>query len=312
MSTSTPGPFAVFVVGSPRSGTTLMGALIGSCANVTDLGEYGGFYLSHAVARQELNTMPTPYLTEYLSSLGRHSEAFARSVALGNDASCYVDSTPWNMLVAAELARQMPDAVFVLMLRHYGGVVQSLARSDIAKHSWVGRNWRERASVWRDVYEHVGDLPVDRTIPIGYEALCGDPSGTIGTLKGALRDRGILADTMDPRMLTISHATDPGHARPVIGRQDGDGAVSVRAIPPWDPGAWSGSIRLEVEAEVLDVDAMLRSRFPSEYWTPPEGPVEAEVLDVDAMLRSRFPSEYWTPPEGPVEAAREVAVPGAR
>ncbi|GAA3818568.1 hypothetical protein GCM10022226_43860 [Sphaerisporangium flaviroseum] len=271
MSKSISSPFAVFVLGSPRSGTTLMGALIGSCSNVADLGEYGGFYLSHAVAHEELGTMPTPYLADYLSSLREHSEVFAQSVALAGNASCYVDSTPWNLLVAHELARQLPDAVFVLMLRHYGGVVQSLARSDVSKHSWAGRNWRERAAVWRNVYQHALDLPMDRTIPVGYEALCREPAGTIGTLKNALRARGVMADTMDLGMLAISHATDPRHARPVIGRRSGDGAVAVRPIRTWDPSGWSRSIRQEVEEEVADVDAMLRSRFPSAYWTPSGG-----------------------------------------
>jgi hypothetical protein len=56
----------VFVVGSPRSGTTLAGALLGSAAGVSDLGEYAGYYFCHRTGPGELLPMPAKGMPRYV------------------------------------------------------------------------------------------------------------------------------------------------------------------------------------------------------------------------------------------------------
>ncbi len=61
------GTRALFVLGSPRSGTTLIGSYLASGARVLDLGEYGGFHLAHTVAPATLGAMPGSHRAEYLA-----------------------------------------------------------------------------------------------------------------------------------------------------------------------------------------------------------------------------------------------------
>src|SRR5437016_3417331 len=109
----------IFIVGSPRSGTTLIGNYVGSCPSVCSLGEYGGFYFSYGIAVREFRQMPTPYKDQYINELQEHALLFANKIALDHNSQFYSDSTPWNMLIAKELADALPNAIFILTLRHY-------------------------------------------------------------------------------------------------------------------------------------------------------------------------------------------------
>jgi hypothetical protein len=130
----------IFVVGSPRSGTTLIGNYLGSAASVLNAGEYRALYLAHGAlpiqlsAAYRLNGMVpetwVPYRDRYVEEVRRHAAEFIERAAIEQGCTAYCDSFPRNVLIGERLGELFPNAMFVLTLRHYTGVIQSLLRLD--------------------------------------------------------------------------------------------------------------------------------------------------------------------------------------
>jgi len=253
----------------------MMGALIGSGPGVTQLGEYGGFYLAYEIAREELGRMPNPFLAQYFRSLRDHAISFATSIASEENSAFFIDSTPWNLLIADELAHDLTGAIFILMLRHYSGVVQSLSRSDPSTYPWVGTTWKERAKVWSRFYGHAGELPFDRTVVVSYDKLCSSPGSALEELSLRLAAFQVDVESFDLSALATSHATNPCDQRPVLAHER-EGGYVTRPIASWDPQSWPTWMNKAIEPIVAGTDALLRQLFPVDYispahWVTPSG-----------------------------------------
>src|SRR5712692_4123414 len=94
----------LLVVGSPRSGATLIGALLGSGPRVVNIGEYFGYYFCHRVALSEIGGVPTVEGTKYLAERQRYAHDFPKRQALQRKASWFVASAPWTLLDARRVA----------------------------------------------------------------------------------------------------------------------------------------------------------------------------------------------------------------
>ncbi len=260
-------PRAVFVLGVPRSGTTLIGNYLGSPPGVENFAEYGGFYLAHSIAPNVVGRIPGFHHDAYLAELAGHARDFAERVTAEHGRAWYLDHTPWNLEVAARLAEAVPDALFVLMLRHYAGNILSLHRFD-----WGGESWADSARIWATLCGQMLYLPADRLIPVGYDALAAEPEQTLGDLATALDKHGFPVADLDPGVLTLSHAAIIGEPRPVIGvTGNGDGTVTgMRPISSFDADRWSGDIHAEVWPVVADMHFELLRRFPGAYRCPPQ------------------------------------------
>lgn len=63
-------PRPIFVLGSHRSGTTLLGAYLTSSPEVCDMGEYIGYFLAHQIAKDAAKSIITyPHVERYISEL---------------------------------------------------------------------------------------------------------------------------------------------------------------------------------------------------------------------------------------------------
>jgi len=195
-------PRALFVLGVPRSGTTLIGNYLGSAPGALNLAEYGGFYVAHSVVPAVIERIPGFHHADYLAEIREHARAFAERVAAGQQCSWYVDHTPWNLEVAGRLATDPGDALFVLMLRHYAGNILSLRR-----FPWGGDSWADTARLWATLCGRAIDLPQDRLVVVGYDALTAEPGPTLAALTADLGSRGFPAAGLDQRLLAVSHAT---------------------------------------------------------------------------------------------------------
>lgn len=258
-----PRPRALFVLGVPRSGTTLIGNYLGSPAGVLNFAEYGGFYVAHSMARAVIERIPGHHHEEYLAELRHHARTFAERLAAENGCGWYVDHTPWNLEIAAGLAQDPPDAVFVLMLRHYSGNILSLRR-----FPWAGETWTDNAQLWVSLCSQIISLPEDRVIPVGYDALAEQPEQTLASLAASLGKHGFPTADLDQRLLTVSHAAIIGEPRPVIGAS-GDGTTRLQPVRSLDAERWSGDIHAEVWPIVRDMHVELLRRFPGTYRCPP-------------------------------------------
>ncbi|MBF9130300.1 sulfotransferase [Plantactinospora sp. S1510] len=257
----------IFVLGSPRSGTTLAGAWLGSHPSVYAMGEYSAFVFAYATAPAGYTRTRPPYAQRYLRELQSHAAEFAGRLAAERGARFFCDSTPWNLLVADTLAELYPSARFVLTLRHYSGVIQSLERSYLRRYLWAGATPVERASIWVAVYERAAALPADRTTVFSYDELCADPGGTVARWRSALARVGVDPAGLDDRVFLRSHASGSDDHRRTVATGTG-GRVRFAPIPSIDPLRWSETLDTEVRPVVGEVDRMLRQRF-AEYATPP-------------------------------------------
>jgi len=257
-------PRALFVLGVPRSGTTLIGNYLGSAPGVLNFAEYGGFYVAHSVATAVIERIPGHYHTEYLAELRRHTRTFAERIARAQGCAWYLDHTPWNLEIAAALAMDPADALFVLMLRHYSGTILSLRR-----FAWAGDSWEDNARLWVALCGKIIDLPAERLIPVSYDALAAEPDVTLASLAGALGQHGYPVDDLDPAMLGLSHAAIIGEPRPVIGAAEDGQVVGLSPISSFDADRWSGDIHDRVWPIVMDTHFELLRLFPRSYCCPP-------------------------------------------
>lgn len=171
----------IFIVGQPRTGTTLIERVVTSHSEIASAGELQQFYLS----MRRLSRVSTP---------GRHTAALVKeavqldSTHLGTaygeatrkhaDRSRYfVDKMPINFLYVPLIARALPNAKFIHLTR---GAMDSCFASfkqlfaDTYLHSYdleeMARHfvrYHELMKVWRD-------LLGDRMLEVSYEATVSD------------------------------------------------------------------------------------------------------------------------------------------
>lgn len=275
---TTTKPRALFVLGVPRSGTTLIGNYLGSAPTVENLAEYGGFYVAHSMAPNVIQRIPGYHHDAYLSELREHARTFAERMADASGCAWYLDHTPWNLEVAGRLAADVPDALFVVMLRHYAGNILSLHR-----FPWAGDTWADAARLWATLCGQILYLPQDRLIAVGYDALAQHPEQTLAGLIAALGRHDFPVADLDPRILTKSHAAIIGEPRPVIGIAQNGNSGGLRPVRSFDAERWSGDIHAEVWPVVADMHFELMRRFPGIYSCPPP-PNSLRVHDVTKGL----------------------------
>lgn len=277
-------PRALIVLGAPRSGTTLLGNYLGSGPGVLNLGEYGGFHLAHNIARSTIGAIPGPFREPYLTELAAHARGFAERLASEQRCGWYCDATPWNINAAGALSEQLPDAVFVLTLRHYSGTVQSLRRSHAGGFAWAGATWAESAALWARCYSVTNALPPERTIAVAFEALAAEPGSTLSIVRTRLQEQGFDCSALDSRQLAISHAPPlRSGSRPTIGILRA-GEIELQPIPSFDPDRWSGDIHRIVWPAVRDVHRELQQQFKGIYRSPPRPSGLRAHDDVDGSI----------------------------
>lgn len=255
-------------VGSPRSGTTLIGEYIGSHPDVLYLGEYAGYYFAYHLTEWAYRRLPFKYKDRFLDEIKDQVEAFPCKTALQENMSWYYDSAPLNALVIDRILASSKRALFVVAIRHYTGVIQSLSRSYEEGYEWAGSTWADRAAVWSDFYSNIVGLPPERTLVFSYDKLCSNPGVAIRELNEGLCACGIDAEQLDVAVFEDSHATSEAFNRPTLRFRTGDSKARFRSIPSFDPDAWTEEIASQVEAVVEETDHAMRQRFPEAYVDP--------------------------------------------
>ena len=194
----------VFVVGSPRSGTTFLAGAIGSLPGFVDLGEVAPL----KAAIPGLYAEPDE---EAARRIRRILTATRRLALVGGRRS--VEQTPETAFVSRAAALAFPEARFVHIIRDGRDVVCSLLERGWLRAGRAGgddaglpygaepRFWvepgrrrefsaasdpRRAAWAWRRYVSAACGAPSERLCELRYESLAADPETTAGQLAGFL------------------------------------------------------------------------------------------------------------------------------
>lgn len=176
------GPRPIFIVGMPRSGTSLVEQILGAHPDVTPLGEIPD--LRDAV-NDHWPEQSAPYLTDDMldAIAGQYREA---TEAKAPGAAWITDKAPLNFRWVGLLARAMPDAVVVNVARRPEATCWSIYKLHFSTsgHAY-GYNLSDLGGMYR-LYEALVDVWHERfpgaVFDLDYDALTDAPEAHITAL----------------------------------------------------------------------------------------------------------------------------------
>ncbi len=226
----------IFSIGCMRSGTTVVGAFIGTAPSVLNVGELGAFYFSTYTAQHKYAKAPSKFKQQYLDLLKTQSQSFIEKICRENGVEKFVEDTPWNTRIIPELEAIFPNAIYIMSVRHYAGVIQSMRTSWTNGYTWAGPTDVERASLWAEFNDYIDLLPKERTVFISYDRLCAEPEVTLTDLEAMLLQLNI-SGPFDRSIFSVTHASKSDRPTPII--KDESGSLVYRPIPTINPLRWS-------------------------------------------------------------------------
>jgi hypothetical protein len=181
------GAGLVFVIGMPRSGTSLVEQILARHDRVTGIGE-SDVVLQTVTALE--NERKAPFHTfchdhhpETLDQLGRTIERAMRDRA--PEADVIVDKTPLNFLFAGLIHLALPAARIV----HTRRDLRDTGLSCYEQYFTSGQEWSfdladigHYAAAYRSLMNHWGSQLADEILDLDYETLVSDPDNTIRAL----------------------------------------------------------------------------------------------------------------------------------
>lgn len=181
----------VFVVGCPRSGTTVLGRCLGEHSQIASAEEslvllplwriYADLYSVTSITR-------TAHLAEYVTAeelheaLGTTADKIFLGLLQKQKKSMYLDHTPWYGLIAHFIKVLFPDAKFIHVLRDGRQVVRSLGMSYEKGFLWAGEDFETRTRVWSTTTGLIEDALsyyTDDVITVNYKSLCVSPESVL-------------------------------------------------------------------------------------------------------------------------------------
>ena len=172
----------VFIVGMPRSGTSLTEQILASHSRVFGAGELPFWDLAYmTIRRSELNGQPGADPTAAARIPGLAAEYLERLTSLNDGALRVIDKMPANFLYAGLIHAAFPRARIIHMQRHPIDTCLSIYfqnffqmgpyANDLDNLAHYYREYRRIMNHWRSV------LPATALLEIPYEALIEDQEG---------------------------------------------------------------------------------------------------------------------------------------
>ena len=245
----------IFIVGLPRSGTTLVEMVITTTGKVTAMGELstvprvtaaairddmnrGHMKHRHAWARRWRDEAFTEAAQFYLDDVARR--------AGGTCPERFVDKLPGNMFYLGEIALLFPNARIIRMHRHPLDTCASLYMGRFTgghkytfRPDWLAEAWL----AYKDAGDHLTTMMPNPVLDVDYEAFVSDPEPQIRRLLD------FLGLEWDPACLTPG-----GDGYTTITRSRGQvrSAINTRAVGRWR--RYKNRIGPIAEALGIDID----------------------------------------------------------
>lgn len=183
----------IFVVGCPRSGTTLVGSCLAAHPQLKG-SEESLFLLClwqiFSDLHQGNNNRHWSPLSNYINAsdiltyMGNFSDNVLSSLC--PNTKRYVDHTPWYILLIPFIKNLYPDCIFVHVIRNGIDVVNSLTVSYSNGFKWCGSDLKTRSKLWSDLVTIGKDfgstLSSSEYIELHYEDLVTQPESEIKKL----------------------------------------------------------------------------------------------------------------------------------
>lgn len=170
------GPRPVFIVGLPRSGTTLLSAILSAHPMVSAAGEQ---MLVPALA---LGPARSAILAGHAGD-GRFQAWYQAAIGdLAGSARAVVDKLPANAEHVGAILAAMPDALIVHIERDLKDTAVSIHMRDFDFGCGFARTPEHIGTYARQISDHLAHWrrrAPDRVLYLGYEALVADPVGTL-------------------------------------------------------------------------------------------------------------------------------------
>jgi Sulfotransferase family len=250
-------PIPIFVLGPPRSGTTLMGKYIGSCKKVCNLIEYPGFYIASKIGPSFQRKVKVEYKADLYKAFFDRATVFAADQVRHEGREAYVDSNPFNFEIIKDLQREIKPAIFIIMLRDYRGVISSLERSYKAGYLWAGKNDGERAKLYHRFYRYLKEVDnLEDVIFLNYDHLCKNPNEILNEFEQQFYEklktlfkvqnpekewefnRQILCESHAPTYSTSMSNTGSSLLRAFSGSENDDGTFTLNSINSYNMDDW--------------------------------------------------------------------------
>lgn len=245
----------VFVVGSPRSGTTVLGKCLAAHQGLA--GDEESLFLLHlweifAQRHQGLFRKGWAPLRGFLSAeelldeMGRFSDRIFGTLCRRLGKPRIVDHTPVYGLLAPFINALHPDAVYIHIIRDGRAVVSSLVNSAAQGFKWADGEVESLGAMWSDIVsttrERCRDLGDGRYIEVRYEDLCSEPERVLRSLCTHLSLAWSDA-VLTP--LSQSHAR-PARAEFTLAQaRDGQFALTPRSVHVGWEAMWSPQSRTQ-------------------------------------------------------------------
>ena len=186
-------PAPIFIIGLPRTGSTLVERILAAHSRAVALGELTtlGLMMNRAAGVGEAQFYPAPraLVNSKVIDWGQVGRAYrTEAKPFAPTADFVIDKLPQNWTLAGAMALAFPDARIVHVHREpmdalfgayrmlFGGEHRwSYAQEDLARHH---RNYETGMAHWRSVLG-------ERLIEVEYETLVRDPQAGIGRLLAA-------------------------------------------------------------------------------------------------------------------------------
>ncbi|MET0360606.1 MAG: sulfotransferase [Sphingobium sp.] len=192
---SRPGAGPTFIMGLPRSGSTLLERMLGQHSQVQSLGELQYFGQALVAAfHKAMGRMPTGKEELIRRSVDCDVAAIgdaylSMAPPLRNGTSHFIDKLPINFLYAGLIARALPSARLVHIRRHPLDLCFAMFKTmfgDAYPFSYSLEELGAYYHAYDKLMAHWRRALGDRLIEIDYEDLVGAPGATLETLLPAL------------------------------------------------------------------------------------------------------------------------------